>query len=283
MINCKIGKSINNYVLILLWIILYKIILLTVQNLNNNNDFLREYQWQPFNSMLCHSVKSKQILSRQCSRYSNQHSNFCNVHVNNKEHVLYNEQLIYHNAGINVYDNQPIKQKKTKKSTPKTISQIRSVLSLNNNNNNNINSNNTLSSDEIFNIIQNGQSIVDNTISAENNANNKSIEELDDIKYRGDFYTNLKNDRLKADEIKRYILDNGMGDIIETKNRLKSSIRIILGRYLDKINNLRKKPNGLKGLIKFQALFRKWKIYKKLNCYNDTDLLSMDPVIGQTN
>ena len=190
------------------------------------------------NNKLCHSVKSKNNLNSQCTNNPKKGELFCGKHISNKNIILF--------KGI---ENNIISGNINHSSIPGYSVQ---------NNIENISFDNLL------------DNMVDKLI-------NNNIETVDEgslkkeIYSKEELYHNIMNDvYISIYSIRNSIKMCSLNKLIETKQSKPSLIQSIK-KFIQKERYYSSNENRI---IKVQSIIRKWIIYRRALCNNDTDILT---------
>jgi hypothetical protein len=186
---------------------------------------------------LCQSVKSKNNLNLQCQNKPKKNELFCGIHLNCKNILLFKVENTTNSSNI--------------------INPINEIQ------------NNTITQDNnLINTILDNQSNDEKEIIL----TTKSVKDVDDEIFDKDkLYENILNDSyMSIYTIRKSIKKAKLNLLINTKNSKSLLIKalkniIALERYY---------LSNQSCLIKIQSIFRKWLVYRKKICNNDTDILT---------
>ena len=196
-----------------------------------------------FNNKLCHSVKSKNNLNAQCTNNPKKGELFCGKHISNKNIILFKgvENNII-GGNINIV------------SIPGSNVQ---------NNIENISFDNLLDN-MVDKLINNNTEITDE--GSLNTENNKK-----EIYSKEELYHNIMNDiYMSIYSIRNSIKICSLNKLIETKQSKPTLIQNIK-KFIQKERYYSSNENHI---IKIQSIIRKWIIYRRALCNNDTDILT---------
>lgn len=184
-----------------------------------------------FNETLCHSVKSKNCLTEQCSS-KQLLNNLCGKHSKSKKIILYNDYnpINLLEQCIEIPMNFSVKEVKFSSTTvPENNVCIE--------NKNNIDNKIVYNKDELFDIIQ-------------------------------------KNKNISVFSLRKSIKNCNLNKFISTK----LTKPVLINEIKKIIEKERFYVNNLYYIIQIQRQYKKWSKNKRLNCFNDTDILTFDSI-----
>lgn len=193
----------------------------------------------PFNSKFCHSVKSKNNLNAQCTNNPKKGELFCGKHISNKNIILFKGVV----NNIIGFENN-------------TIIDISDKIIDNNTSFDNLLDN------MVDKLIKDGPLMIDNN----ENSNNKK-----DIYDKSELYHNIMNEiYMNIYSIRNSIKTSQLCKLIETRQSKPNLIRD-LKKFIEKE---RYYIANEKNIVKIQSIIRKWIIYRRKLCNNDTDIMT---------
>ena len=235
---------------------------------------------------LCQSVKNKNNTNIQCQNKAKKNEIFCGIHLNCKNIVLF---------AVNNINNTNISNTNISNTNISNTSINNSNITYNNDTNNLINNLNSIDLDSIENVIHNSinefvtennttnlintvSNFVSNFSININSNNQKEItidtypdKEKDEIFDKDKLYENILNDTfMSIYSIRKSIKKSKLNLLIDTKNsksRLIESLKNLISKERYYLSNEA-------SLIKIQSFFRKWLVYRKKICNNDSDILT---------
>jgi hypothetical protein len=187
------------------------------------------------NNGYCHSVKSKNNINLQCQKKHKPNEIFCGIHLNSSNIILY-------------------------KFEEKNVTDTKE----NNNNINNLKDDIDKKIDLNINKIVSDHDLI---------TNNNNIEKNDDkIIYNKDelFEIISNNTYISVYSIRKSIKNCGLKSIIDTKQSKQTLIKLLKNL----ISNERYYISNIYSIILIQSFFRKWLVYRKKLCSNDSDILT---------
>ena len=226
-----------------------------------------------YNNNLCQSVKNKTNLNLQCQNKPKKNEVFCGIHLNCKNIILYNNANNANN--INNINNININNNIIDNSTLHNNIESNTIIDITTQENTNtlINTVSGFISNFSINIINEEKSLDINNVNNVNNIKKESINDIekDEIFDKEKLYENILNDTfMSIFSIRKSIRKAKLNLLIDTKNSKSTLIKLLK----NVISKERYYLSNESCLIKIQSFYRRWLVYRKKICNNDSDILT---------